>query len=384
MNNFQIQLNRLPKDVRDMLTSMKATELNLFISEKYQIKDENIKKLSHLISLLYFKGISLDSLVSEIARVFSFDEEKSKNMAIDIVGIRLLVVDKWLDGKPSVFLKKNGVDISKFQSYIDEQKKAITEEEEFFKEQFKEDIYVPPKPKKKEFTGDLRIDYNKEKQESINIFKESLKNILVNYEKLEIDDYNSILVIAIAEDLLFRDNLLKSLFENNEKLTSAEFVLGEELHSPSIKNWLNDFSKSSSSRIDNLSIVNYLVNSPNAKKISDEEKKYLKRLLYLYANLKNFDKNDIKIPLEKWRVLPEKNSDFKSLSKIHKEVAQPKTLTPQIPKPQSVDSISSVKKTNATRLPRVDELRAMADKYPAGSLERKAIEEEIKRIERGN
>ena len=48
-----------------------------------------------------------------------------------------------------------------------------------------------------------------------------------------------------------------------------------------------------------------------------------------------------------------------------------------------VDSIQSVNKnisSNPARLPRINELEDMAVKYPVGSLERKAIEEEINKL----
>lgn len=379
MNDFQIKLNRLPKEVKDFLTSMKATDLNLLIAEKYQIKDEDIRKLLSLISALFFKEISIDNLVFEIQKNFSFDEEKARDMVTDIVGIRLLVVDNWLGGKASLFLKNNNVNISDFNQYVEDQKKALVEEEKYFQEQMREDPeYIPPKPKKEDSAEARKIDYEKEKKDSLEIFKSDLKNILINYDSLYMDDYNSVLVLSLAEDLSFRDALLKSFFDNQEILFDEDMETKGQKSKSTIANWLKDFSENSPSEVNNLSIANYLTNSPNAKNLKEEDKEVLKRLLTIYVNLRNFQKNDPKLPLDQWRILPDNKVE------ITEEKAEEKK--PTLPAPENipskpVDSISSKKEVNPKRLPKIQELKEMAEKYPVGSLERKAIETEIKRIQ---
>lgn len=156
---------------------------------------------------------------------------------------------------------------------------------------------------------------------------------------------------------LTEQDVLKILLLNQERITHKKFLIDERPHSPSIANWLKDFIKVNGSEMfDNLVLSEYLINSQNAKKLDREEKNSLRNLLLLYRNVKFFPESMEDVPPEKWEIIPLSHTDNQ---KIRRE---------------------DLKNVVPGKNREIDELRKMASEYPKGSLERKAIEEEIDRL----
>lgn len=179
---------------------------------------------------------------------------------------------------------------------------------------------------------------------------------------------NQEIIVKLFEDDLNRTEFLNNLLINQEKLTIKEFISEGRVQSPTIASWLKDFiSKNGSGIFDNLVLSKYITDSENAKKLDNEERNLLKKLLILYRNLKFFPESLANVPVEDWQIIPvEKESD---------EVKK-KPTSSQIP-PTPFIKGESIKEEGD----KVSELRAMAEQFSVGSLERRAIEEEIRKVE---
>lgn len=174
---------------------------------------------------------------------------------------------------------------------------------------------------------------------------------------------NQEIIVKLFEDDLNKTEFLNDLLANQEKLTAKEFISEGRKGEPTISNWLKDFiSKNGSGIFDNLVLSKYITDSENAKKLDNNERNLLKKLLVLYRNLKFFPESLASDNGIGWQIIPvEEESD---------EVKK----TPTSPRPSPFKGEGD----------KVSELRAMAEQFPVGSLERKAIEEDIKKLGAGS
>lgn len=169
--------------------------------------------------------------------------------------------------------------------------------------------------------------------------------------------------------------LLKAILDNNEVL----FRNKNYTEKMTISSWLNEYNKFKESRkrkaIDR---VNFSNNNVFAKKLNNEDRKVLLDLLKLFdflnnpeEYLNNKDKND---DLQKARVVsgPPKTVEERKIDELTKIKTDEKTSP--LAKRAADEEIEAKKK--------IEDLKIMANKYKEGSLERKAIEDEIKRLEK--
>jgi len=248
-------------------------------------------------------------------------------------------VKKWKEK----MLKMTETDLSEFYSLMQEKLKILTESnqllvniaEEVVKEQEKEVTKIPENINlidlpiavvAKIINKDLARHLVDQKTDMVVLLDGYFKEAYANNEKV-IDEF---------------DMLIKALVANNELLdVKSKITIGQ---------WLklyNTFNESSQRK--NIDRINFINQSAEAKKISKEAIEYLLDLLRLYDYLLD----------------PE--SVLTTLNKIGKKVA-----TGAAPK--------AVSKNLNEREKQIIDLRKMAANYPAGSFERKAIEEEIGKL----
>lgn len=237
-------------------------------------------------------------------------------------------------------------------------------------------------------TDNQNIQDGGPKHDILELFKEYLVDTLKFSDTATLEDLNDDIIEFSAMDVGFKKELEGALYKNPEKLTHKTFTLDGNKHAPSIRNWLRDFIKTHGSGLfDNVILTKYIAYAPNCQRLSDEEKKIVKKLLSLYRNLKFFPESLKDVPLDKWEIIP-----------IEREEELSKARSAGAPKTEEEKEIDELKKEEenyeAGGLERmaieeeigeeskVEDLRIEASKYPAGSLERKALEEEIAKMEK--
>lgn len=197
-----------------------------------------------------------------------------------------------------------------------------------------------------------------EKKDSLALFQEDLAGLLDLREEFLIMELNESLIDLIIEDEKFKRDLESALYNNQEKLTYKTFKLNGKPERPTVASWLKYFIRKNGSGIfDNLSLADFINNSENAKILNSEEKERLTRLLKLYRNLKFFFTIFSNRPPEEWIIVP--------LTQVKEEKVKARTVKPVKSREEEM----------------AEGLKIMAAQYQPGSLERKAIEEEIKKLE---
>ena len=228
---------------------------------------------------------------------------------------------------------------------------------------------------------------DEEKRSALNNFTNKLSLFLdaSSDEIMDIlDDYNGVLILLIDEDQKFRKDLENALFLNQEKLTQKSFSLDGKPTEPTISNWLKDFIKiSGGGFFDNLAMTKYVTLSANVKVLDTNEKILITKLLKLYRNLKFFPESQKSVPIEKWEMFP-LNREYFTKGGYH-----PNTET-NIEREGDMRS-ENLSVTEARNLSEVSDkekmletLHRMRESFPEGSLERRAVEEEMDKLERQN
>jgi len=382
MNNYFLQkIKSLPAEVEAYLTSTKGDNLNVLIVEKYRLNLAQIRSYADLLASLFLKETPVSSLVEEIKHIFGFSENVARQMACDIIGVRLLVVVDWLGGDLVGLIKSWGGDPNKYISHVEAQKKAIVSEAKWLEEQLAEPVV--------EEIMDEEIDWADREQKIKEIFANDLVSVLGLNDRHLIGEINNdifYLLSNIRETI--KDELASIMLNNNEMLTSEKIVLDGKQAEPTIANWLAYFlSQKGSTMFDSLALSDFITNSANAKSLDIGEKKLLTDMLAVYGNLKFFPISMGSNNPDDWHIFP--------LPPVEEE---DENITPQSQNQESsyydqpIQAPAETRFESPTEIPeqpkvlsqeteaQIKELQEMAERYEANSLERLALEEEIVKL----
>jgi hypothetical protein len=228
--------------------------------------------------------------------------------------------------------------------------------------------------------------YELEEKEIIKLMRENF-NFILNHPGYDLErkiKYK----ITIISDLDKRDNFKKELrqilLECNARLGRDKLLINGQPHEATVANWLkNYYVEVGMGKVDSVKLSEHLGNNKNIRLLSSEEQIVLKNLLKFFENLKVLS---TEFPLFEERfvaVLPDGEINIISggkaekippqTLKIHKEVESLVNRTTE----RKLASLVKSETENG-----LAELKQLAAKYSPGSLERKAIEEEIKKMNR--
>lgn len=143
----------------------------------------------------------------------------------------------------------------------------------------------------------------------IEAFKIRLVDLLTLERNLAASANIIILSIIAAEvdkeNDFFEEKLERALYDNQEVMTKEPFVLVNKDVPATVGNWIADFiAYNGTAYFDAMKISDYLVSSPNAKKLDKTEKELVARLLNLYRNVKFFPQSLANIEPENWQIIP--------------------------------------------------------------------------------
>lgn len=115
-DDLQRKIAELPGPVQDYLYSEKAGELNEMIIERNALTEPQEAALFDLLRKLFVRATSMPELLGEVKTRFGLDEAASKRLAADILGFRLLPLDKWL-GDVDGAIRALGADPSAYPAF---------------------------------------------------------------------------------------------------------------------------------------------------------------------------------------------------------------------------------------------------------------------------
>jgi hypothetical protein len=255
----------------------------------------------------------------------------------------------------------------------------------------------------------------KRKEDNLELFRHYLVEVLdmgigdLSDEDEELlTDINDDIISLFDEDPSFQKKLENALYNNEQKLTEQKFLLQDKPTKPTVGNWIKHFIKIRGTEMfDNISLSSFLSSSPNVKKLSNKEISRVRSLLMLYRNLKFFPESIKEFDDKHYEIIPIRKKEIKSKDEEKKNKEKSKGLTNNFAendKPpeakendlntaysseegdhKSVDNNRLNKIENKSKEEsRLEKLKKIKDNYEEGSLERKAIESEIRELESRN
>ncbi|NCF75084.1 MAG: hypothetical protein GWO87_01175 [Xanthomonadaceae bacterium] len=127
------------------------------------------------------------------------------------------------------------------------------------------------------------------KAEIIDLLKENFLMIffIENYDIIEKLESRMINFIVFSERDELKKDLRKVLLDNQEILTEKKLLIGDDILPATVGNWLKDYiSNIGNEPADKVKQAQYLTSSDNIKKIEKQEKEKVKTLIELYEYLK--------------------------------------------------------------------------------------------------
>ena len=228
-------------------------------------------------------------------------------------------------------------------------------------------------------------------------------------------DLNRDIIALFDDDPDFQKKLENALYRNQEKLTSKKFELEGEQKRPTIGNWLKHFIKREGTQMyGNVTLSRFLSNSSNVKRLDKKEVDLVRALLVLYRNLKFFPKSMEGVDPEKWEIVPIREEGMENSDREEQKgggrgetqtntssaAKEKKKETSSADKKEEKEEASKVSKKrednkkeeqkdeeggvkeSSPEESRLEKLKRIKDNYEEGSLERKAIESEIRELEK--
>ena len=204
---------------------------------------------------------------------------------------------------------------------------------------------------------------------------------------LEIKDYdlweNLKRYLVVFSDYKERDRVKKDirniLIKNQARITKTNLLMDNKNAAGTVENWLRDYHVNLGLEpVDQLKFEEYFIGSPNIKRAAAAEKEKIKSLFKFYERLK-LSSNSPKGFEEK--VLMEINGKLQVWNDGRLEDFDPA----EVKAVEDLKARGFFKENEAEKVENEQllELKTLAPNYPPGSLERKAVEEEIKKMELG-
>lgn len=345
-NIYKEKLSKLPPWVRDYLDSMKSADYNILICDKYGIKKiEDVRKYLDLVSQIFFRELMLVSLFSKIKELFGLADDQARQMAIDLAGIRFMVIEEWLDKDVHQYIRDLGGDPNNYEKYIEEHNQALTEEDAYFDKEMKSD----EEQEEEELLADKENLKNIE-LEVKDIFSNQIVDLLSWNDEYLIGEVNAMVIHLLdVRDQVFKNELLNLFLENKRIITEKPIILDGKETLGTVGNWLKNFvSRQGGAMFDTVVLSDFVNNSENAKMLSSQEKEVLTKILLTYRNLKFF---------------PESLEEDLAIIALPDEESSDQVVSSNVlPQPENISK-----------------MKEAAKQYEDGSLEKMALDSELKK-----
>jgi hypothetical protein len=300
MNARRIQLlDKLPQNVKEIVLSVYASNVNKEIYDDFDVSGFEASELTTLQTDIILKSSPIENLAKEIAARFDFEEADAKDFAMEIAGKRLLILDDWLGGAVSKYIKTLGGNPSDFKPFVDEYKKQVAKENT----PEPEEIVAP--------NVEVAIDEEEvgamfglnmepttpdaDKRDIKNIFQNEIVALLRGGAWQKKASVNVLTIYYLGAEPAFRDELIRVM------MNSAEKIGGQTIGA-----WLKSFvaKVEENGRLNPIKEAQFFTSDMGVLGLETEEREIVERLFDLYANLRNFVEDISKKPLEDVVIFP--------------------------------------------------------------------------------
>lgn len=232
--------------------------------------------------------------------------------------------------------------------------------------------------------GGVKIDKN----DIINLFTKRLVESLKAPAEI-IQGLNVAIFENFNSDEELEEKIINILYNNDERLTANQIMFEDRPVAPTVSNWIKDFIKLNGSEMfSDLALAEYLSTASNAKKLNPDEKNLVRRVLKLYNNLTFFPESMENQPVSEWQIIPydksvSKPGEIRDVLSEEAPVRKTPVAKSPVSKPKIPKSVKPAENTSpAKAMSPLEELQSALATYTPGSLEYKAVSQEIERLKK--
>lgn len=356
--------------VTDIVSSMTAVNELAGVAKVFGLTINQTVSLEKIAHRVVIGEISAGQMEYEIAREMGFDADYSRKIAVAVAGGYLLAIDKWLDGSVANYLKSCGADLVQFASVAANLQAAPDKERLMFEkenEPEEEFVFTPKNPEEEIIKS---INQGEEKDDMVDLFEHRIIDTLAISNSEILDDYNQFLISSFSDDKKLYVAIQQALKSNQEEISPGTISLDNKEVPATISNFISDLLKSvQTSDINEMSLVQYFSSSSNFRKLSPSGKNVVRKVFRLYINLWLLFENINSKPIEEVEIFPVRDDQDDNISPSHKKQD-----------PKIDDKKLEIRDDLGEENSEIPVLKQMLTHYVPGSLEYKAIEEEINRL----
>lgn len=386
------KIKNLPQEVFYLLTADKAADLTVLLIEKYDLDGIQASSLVELIEKVYLKELRLAEIYNQVKSLFPFDDTKLRQLVCDLAGYKLLAVSDWLGEDVANYIRSLGGNASDYFTDTEELKKLAATELAADTILWQDEPPLPPLiddgepidiyPDNPNYVRDITEGSDADDVDSevapsaspelaLEQFKDliagNLAELLATSDHLFISEFNYRLIDLLVNHPDFKDSLIGVLLNHGLEIGTETIVLDGRQLAPTVGAWINYFiSQKGSIMFDAVTLSDFLVNAASAKFLLPTDKNILSRLLWLYRNLKFFPDSLVGDNPDTWEMLTYVDAPDYQIYDADSAGSATTSTTDSQPT-QSNDA-------------KINALQVLLKQYPDNSLERLAIEQEIKRL----
>ncbi|MFA5131469.1 MAG: hypothetical protein WC467_03515 [Patescibacteria group bacterium] len=345
---FSDQFNNLSPEVQFYFSQEISGQAILSLANEYKIGADRVYDLVFSAVNTNFDFVSLHKEIN----MLNLAGTQINGFFRDFIGRILMPISPYIKTEEiKNELVRSGGKPEDYQKYVSEFFEVI--EDNNFKE-LEEAIALHEKT----------VDPKEEKIYALDLFSNNLVELLSVDSPEATATLNGGLIYLLNNDGGFKNEALRVLLASEELLSANHLSLDDREVAPSVSNWLKDFIKINGSEIfDELVLAQYLSTSHNAKNLNKIEKELLRKLLQLYRNLAFFPESMAKRAVEEWQIIPAEKA------------VGPRVVQDALTEPRAVETPPQI-------LSPLEELKADLVNYTPGSLEYKAVAQEIERLKK--
>jgi len=359
-------LSQLPEEVNLYFSSIHDQKDRADLALKYGLSSDDI----YDIIVDYFVSDFKIEVITKSLEEHQFNLNNSKDFIIDFLGKIFLPLEGFLNLDIKKEIKERGGNPDNYKKNIDNLKTLI-EDTNF-------DIVA-------DLVEDFLEDFDEEEEEKIviNYLEEDLLELLLDSDTEGSQYVNGSLLYLLINKPDSLNKFSRALMSNKELISSQGVLVDGKEQEPSIANWITHFIKENGSDMpNNIALAKYLSSSSEVLKLSSGEKSLLRKVLKLYKNLVFFPDSMTGVPREDWVIIPlDVISEPVFQQKVEKAVpaSKPEKVEKKVDNKKPAPVIKK-KLEKPVEDPKIVKLKKSLEQYPANSLERKAIESEIKKL----
>lgn len=358
---FLQKLEVLPEEVSAFLYSKELENYMSDISKKFGLNIEVVNDFLLEFFINDFNFLKIEEFIkSQISNQNFFNE-----LYCDFLGNIILPLAPFIKVDVEKEIKNRNGDLNKYLLSIEIFNEVINDKN------FENLLEVSS-------SLDKITDLKEEERVSLYFLEKDLVQVLKSNDPFSAKKINGSIIFILSKNPELAAKFSRAFLANQEKLTTNLLIINNKKEEPTIANWISSFIKENGSdNFSNIALAKFLTSSVNCLSLDEGERRLVRKIIRLYRNLSFFPDSMSNVPIEEWEIIPvDKNSlapnDLlkKDTDSLKKETVVLENKELEIEKVLSEDE------------QKIKELELMLEKYPNKSLERKAIENELKKIKK--